>query len=260
MENKLQNWVIPTVIGVASFGLGVGTGYLLCKMRINQKPEVVVEAEEESEEDRQYQLDFRDAERDRTLNKTVMEMQQVISDLKGVDPKEEFRKKAAKVRVVPEEPPIDKRIVDADEIIEGEEMAIHQEDILVTRVFNERSDDWDYDYEIAHREPPKPYIIHRDEYDEMLDEYRQCALTYYEGDNIFTDEHDVPVYDAETIVGKVIFGHGSEDPSICFVRNEKLEADFEIILDHGSYQQEVLGEQIEHSMRRAAPKPKFHLE
>ena len=126
-------------------------------------------------------------------------------------------------------------------------------------VFDHEEDTWDYDVELPLRTPNAPYIIHRDEfYSQEIETNSQSTLTYYAGDDVLCDEQDSPVYDYKRIVGTLEFGKGSEDISIVYVRNEKLEAEWEIILDHGYFQTEVLGEEIEHSYERRDLKHSLH--
>jgi hypothetical protein len=103
--------------------------------------------------------------------------------------------------------------------------------------------EWDYEEELKHRDPKKPYIIHRDEFEE--DEYdkdpRQTTITYYRGDDVLVDEGMQVIYRPETVVGVLEFGKGSGDPNVCFVRNEELDAEYEVLLDPGYYYVEVLG-------------------
>lgn len=112
-------------------------------------------------------------------------------------------------------------------------------------VFSGDEDDWDYTEELKQRGKEHPYIIHRDEYFAEEENYSQSTLTYYRGDNVLCDELDTPIYNMEKVVGTLVFGKGSNDPMVVYVRNENLEADYEVLLDHGYYQTEVLGQAIE---------------
>jgi hypothetical protein len=71
------------------------------------------------------------------------------------------------------------------------------------------------------------------------------TLMYYAGDDILVDELDVPIYNYQKIVGELKFGHGSQDPNIVYVRNEKLQLEYEILNNPESFQVEVLGDTIE---------------
>ncbi|UVK59344.1 membrane protein [Gordonia phage Pherobrine] len=90
----------------------------------------------------------------------------------------------------------------------------------------------------------RPYIISVSEFMDNDTEYNQNTLSYYEGDNVLTDEADQPISNVEGIVGMKnleLFGDGSGDPNIVFVRNDKMQVDFEIARSFGTYAEEVLG-------------------
>lgn len=109
-------------------------------------------------------------------------------------------------------------------------------------IFDETNDVWDYELERQIRTKETPYIIHADEFqaDEMGWD-SQTALTWYEGDQILTDTHDVPIYNPHTVIGEPRFGHGSGDSNVVYIRNERLQAEYEVIRDPGSYEEIVLG-------------------
>jgi hypothetical protein len=72
-----------------------------------------------------------------------------------------------------------------------------------------------------------------------------------------TDEVDTIVPDVDATVGvenMLRFGHGSGDPNVVYIRNPKLEADFEVTRSAGKYAKEVLGyddgEHLQHSRGR----------
>lgn len=93
------------------------------------------------------------------------------------------------------------------------------------------------------RDPEEPYIITEEEYLEGEPEFEQVTLTYYEGDNVLTDDRDQIVPD-HSCVGDdnlVHFGLGTEQKNMLFIRNEKAEADYEVSRSEGSYSVEVLG-------------------
>lgn len=132
----------------------------------------------------------------------------------------------------------------------GHEVEVSEEPEVVTQnVFAGTDDDWDYEEELAKRSPDIPYVIHKDEFYAEETEFTQTTLTYYEGDNIMVDEDDTPIYNHETIVGTMQFGHGSGDPKVFYVRNEKNRAEYEIIHDPGLYSVEILGLEIEQNDR-----------
>lgn len=84
----------------------------------------------------------------------------------------------------------------------------------------------------------KPRIISPDEFGEQ-DGYDEISLTYY-ADRTLTDDHDHPMSDdeIEETVGKESLRHfGEYEPDSVFVRNDRLKADYEILMDQRTYAQ-----------------------
>ena len=106
-------------------------------------------------------------------------------------------------------------------------------------VFHTR-DKWDYEMELSTRTPDSPYIIHADEYisDEM--DFRQETVTYYVGDDIMADLHDVPIYNYQSLMGELRWGHGSGDNNVVYIRNEKTKQEWEVLKHLGRFELEVL--------------------
>jgi hypothetical protein len=125
-------------------------------------------------------------------------------------------------------------------------------------------DEWDWAKERAQRSPLKPYVIHRDEREEH-DAYDSVTYTYYEADDVVCNERDevIDAEDRERIFGEANlekFGHGSDDATIVYVRNNKLEMDIEIVRSPNSFAQEVHGfepedKELKHSDRRRGRTP-----
>jgi hypothetical protein len=249
-----ENWRIYAGIVIAH-GSGICAGYLLAKFKSNKKIEDL-NIEKEELESEQLQLDFKRVEMDREFNKQIQQAIIVIRELK-----ESGKVFLGSIRTDPE---MDKSVKShpSNEPRRITISPVEQKDNenIVINVFPDEDDDWDYDEEVKHRTPDHPYIIHRDEYFSNELDYRQSTLTFYEGDEILCDEQDVPVYNPEKVVGKIIFGHGSQDISICYVRNEHLEAEYEILVDHGYFQQEVLGAELGKDIRHSHRVPKFKRE
>jgi hypothetical protein len=227
-----SEWTVPSVVGVVSFGVGVAIGYGI----------------------RTYQNNRLVRSFDEIMDEVESNQSQLRTDLNGHDPL------------------IIEMIEDGDEIEHLDiyiDRSQHPSNSEFTpepeSIFPNVEEDWDYAEEMAQRTPNLPYIIHRDEYeDDDSDDgkiYSKSTLTYYKGDNVLCDDHDTPIYNYEKVASPLTFGKGSGDPSIVYIRNETLEADYEVLLDHGHYQVEVLGEEIEHSFEnQKAPLPKFRPE
>lgn len=119
----------------------------------------------------------------------------------------------------------------------------------VVNIFHENQDGWNWDAETQRRATKEAkesgYTIHREEFFNEESGYGQTTLTYYQGDDILTDERDVPIYNYKATTGELEFGHGSGDPHIVYVRNDRLQGEYEILLEEGSYEIEVLGSQYD---------------
>lgn len=115
------------------------------------------------------------------------------------------------------------------------------------------ADDFDYDAEMAARSIDTPYVISYDEFMSGEKNYVQSTLRWYDGDDILTDDKNVPIDEVDMVVGETVhkFGHGSKDPRIVYVRNERMEVDFEVVKDEGTYA-EYVG--FKHSDRPASRK------
>ena len=80
----------------------------------------------------------------------------------------------------------------------------------------------------------KPYVIPPDEFG-AYDNYEQISLTYY-ADRVLADNMDELVEDVDETVGIESLSHfGDYEDDSVFVRNDRLKADFEILLDERNF-------------------------
>lgn len=123
----------------------------------------------------------------------------------------------------------------------GEEEDEEEEAVVVESESNEE------------RNTDEPYVISVDEYMNDREEYDKNTVTYFEVDDVLVDEREQVIPDVDNTVGTdclTKFGHKSNDNKVVYVRNERLEADFEILLDTRSYSETVLGIREEKEIRR----------
>jgi hypothetical protein len=226
MTRFKKEWTIPVSIGVGSFLAGVGVGIFVGrKIRFKNLEERVSTLQDFINE--------RKEEQQETIE--IIESKEVIMDDNhpGKRIMEKFNQDLAKLNEYQENTPIEVQYEDAVERQEA---------------FAPDDEDWSYEEEVKNRDENHPYVLHRDEFfgNEMADEgYSQTTITYYASDNVLTDEGDMPIYNYENITGPLLFGHGSQDISIVYIRNDKLMHEWEILLEPGYYQVEVLGADIE---------------
>lgn len=147
---------------------------------------------------------------------------------------------------------------------EDEEEPERTVEVVRRNVFAEAGadDNWDYGVEVKQRDSSEPYVLHKDEFyaEEMSEHgFRQFTYTYFDGDDILADEDDKPIYNHHNVVGDLKFGHGSGDPKVVYIRNEKRKEEYEVVKDPGLYSKEILGLEIEQNDRAKGP-GKFQLE
>lgn len=130
--------------------------------------------------------------------------------------------------------------LDTEEYMEPIEPEIHN-------VFAASSSDgnWDIAEELLSRTPERPYVIHQDEFIERDSGFDQSTLTYFAGDGVVVDELNEQLQDWVSTLGQLKFGHGTTDTNAVYIRNEKLQHEFEVLLSSGSYLDEVIGQEAE---------------
>ncbi len=101
-------------------------------------------------------------------------------------------------------------------------------------------------FEEIHEEPGtrEPHIISKDSFrDDETELQQKVSITYYDGDDTLVDERDVPMRDLAPTVGEDFwehFGELSEDAEVLYIRNRRLQIDFEITRDPRSYAEVVV--------------------
>ena len=82
-------------------------------------------------------------------------------------------------------------------------------------------------------EMDRPYVIEPKEFGEC--DYEEVSLTHY-ADGVLTDEQDNPIEDVDSMVGEDYAEHfGEYEDDSVFVRNDRLQTDFEILADQRNY-------------------------
>lgn len=90
-------------------------------------------------------------------------------------------------------------------------------------------------------EEAERYPISAGEFCNTRGYYDKVSLNYFAEDGVLADDHDEPVDHASDILGDVqeLF-EKNPDKDIVYIRNEKLEIDYEVCLVDGSYRHEIL--------------------
>jgi hypothetical protein len=108
------------------------------------------------------------------------------------------------------------------------------------------------------RRPGHPYVISTREFS-FGQTHNQSELTWYEEDQVLSDDQDMPVPDVDGVVGldnMDRFGLGSGDPNLVYIQNDKIGAQFEVFRNQGSYAQIVHGAAPAPDKRNVKRRPK----
>lgn len=127
-----------------------------------------------------------------------------------------------------------------------------EEELVTTNIFEKHGTSDDYELDLSNVGSDRPYIISNEMFEDSELQYNQNTLTYYQGDRVLVDEKDQPI-PIKSVVGEsnLKFGSASGDLNLVYIRNEKLEVDFEILRSYGSYSEEVLGVPARETKRKS---------
>ena len=243
-KRGLRNLKNPKVIliglgltGVAiGAGLGVGA-YFLLKKRLKSQYEAELQREIE---------EVRASYKRRVKRQEYKTPEEAAEALKAYSEGPSTEKK---LKV----PASDERIAKEVRVVrgEGDEPGYVEEETETTIEENVFIDgkpinpfDWNQEVEESKRDPESPYVISFEEFNENPTDWEQNNLIYYEGDDVLADERDNPIPEIEATVGYDNlnrFGHGSQDPNVVYIRNERTEALFEVIHNDGKFADQVVG-------------------
>lgn len=249
LKNK---WTVTYAVGLTSFAAGFGTAYILISRRTQVQLEEIREELKHIEEGyaEAYAEAVTDLENGQVKKDVVLPKVEEVTEveLDNESPVQAF----VKTRLNEKLP--EGFVQDSGDVPEE----------LVTQSIFEHTNTWNREEELKHRNPRQPYILHKDEFFADEKDYTQTTLSYYVGDDIMCDEDDTPVYNYKDVVGELRFGHGSDDPNVFYVRNDRRRTEYEIVREEGLFSVEVMGLEIENNQRAADLKHsnnrKFRLE
>jgi len=158
--------------------------------------------------------------------------------------REAYREQKNVTVIVPEKPSIEDVVEDLGYNAGQRERPLKPPvPVFVPHVTQSREKDWDYAEELKKRDNEHPYVIHQDEFRAHENNFSHVTYTYYDVDDVLTDEDETPLPHADLIVGvdNLKWGHGTDDDDVVYVHNPKLELEAEICRVHKSYEREVLG-------------------
>lgn len=99
------------------------------------------------------------------------------------------------------------------------------------------ADEFDLETEKAKRTNDAPYILQHDEFYDNENDNQQFTFTYYEGDDVMTDENGAPidkaVIDRNLGLGNLRFGYGTQQKDTVLIHNPISGNDYEIVREKG---------------------------
>lgn len=182
-----------------------------------------------------------DVEMDRRLEEEVAKSKKFFSNLEA---EKEYVTPQQKLKEIVRDLNDESRIVEETIVEEGYVTSDATGDLVevAKNVFTDAKQTELDPEDIEARDPEKPYIITEKEFFE--DDRQTITLTWFEGDEVLADEKDEHIPDIDRVVGEdnlLRFGVGSGDPNVLYVRNEKMEVDFEVVKNEGKYTEQILG-------------------
>jgi hypothetical protein len=254
VEVVRNNPVALAVVGVLGLAAGAAGGYFVARKLLRNHYEEIAEAEIATAKDWYASLNKVTVDGDPLTPQQVLE--QTLEGQEALDAIREYRGTPVETPAATEEELLE------DEKQEDEIIARRVTEARVQSVSLEKEADpskgvypieqvensgsvnvfvdrnFDYEEEKKLRTKDKPYVITHDEYfGAEFEDYDTIQLTYFT-DDVLVDENDKPVDDVNGTIGDeslARFGHGSKDKNIVYVRNEKLECEYEVTLADQTY-------------------------
>jgi hypothetical protein len=225
---------------ISSTAMGIGIGYFVAKLRLERQYSILANeeiTEAKNHYESKYEAKFEEAIHRYYENKPELgSVVQPQAERIYYNTLRAYQGEQEKVKLpdnfVPQDSTEQQVYESASEIVKS-----------IFRKTEEPESPPDYSDEIARRNYEVPYIISIEEFMTNETGYAQETVTYFLGDQVLCDSQDRAVEDINRTIGlhNLVFGHRSNDPNVVYVRNEKLNLEFEILRSEGKYAVEVLG-------------------
>lgn len=217
---RKQQIVILAATALVAGGVSGVVSHLATRKVLGAKFDAKLD--EEMEAARKHYVMVREGEAKRPPQELAAQYQEQVSEYDGSAPRPE-----------------------APSVVEAEDGTLMTPELQ--NVFTENAVGiWNQAVEESKRSEDAPYVISKDEYFANEPEHQQETVTYYRGDDVIADMEDnaVPIHEVDITVGEDNlhrFGHGSEDERVVYVRNDRMEIDYEVVLHDGKFAHEVAG-------------------
>lgn len=94
------------------------------------------------------------------------------------------------------------------------------------------------------RDPQYPYVINEQEFEDPdYNHFSKISIKYYVYDQALVDDQDafIPNDGLVDLDNLEYFGYGTESPDLVYIRNERIDSDFEVERRYENYSIDVLG-------------------
>lgn len=232
----MNKTMVAVTTGVVSLGIGGVLGYILAEKRVSEKYAKQADEEVAKIRDR-YRENYRDL-KDK-VSDTRREMQETKDYL--ADTAEKVREKYDVENVYEEEDipthakvRYDKIVVDEKYFeVEGEEEEEEDEEFTMN--------DENPSLEIPKVDPNRsePFLISDEDFWVNERDHSQSTLVYHINDDVLVDETAQVIHDEGDIVGDTLsVFDANRTLTAVYVRNNRLRADIEVVIDHDPYEGE----------------------
>lgn len=232
----MNKTMVAVTTGVVSLGIGGVLGYILAEKRVSEKYAKQADEEVAKIRDR-YRENYRDL-KDK-VSDTRREMQETKDYL--ADTAEKVREKYDVENVYEDEdiPTHAKvrydKIVDDEKYfeVEGEEEEEEDEEFTMN--------DENPSLEIPKVDPDRsePFLISDEDFWVNERDHSQSTLVYHINDDVLVDETAQVIHDEGDIVGDTLsVFDANRTLTAVYVRNNRLRADIEVVIDHDPYEGE----------------------
>lgn len=248
--------VVLGLVSAVSFASGAGLSYLVMRDRLKKKYEEIAN-EEVAEAKEFYKHEFYKNDNSKLSESNEDAPSEEFVPQKEMSPEDIVAKKYPdellnKTNYSSISGAVSKNEDgDVEVEVDGAKVKVEADAPVVINVFEEaykQMGEFDYESEIAKRSADMPYIITEDEYMNCEMDFEQYALTFFGEDGVLVDDQDNIVDDVDRVVGNdnlERFGHGSKDKNMVYIRNERLEVEYEVLYSNKSFSEGMFG--IKHS-------------
>lgn len=232
----MNKTMVAVTTGAVSLGIGGVLGYILAEKRVSEKYAKQADEEVAKIRDR-YRENYRDL-KDK-VSDTRREMQETKDYL--ADTAEKVREKYDVENVYEEEDIPTHAKVRYDKIVDDEKYS---------EVDGEEEEEEDEEFTMNDENPsleiPKvdpnrsePFLISDEDFWVNERDHSQSTLVYHINDDVLVDETSQVIHDEGDIVGDTLsVFDANRTLTAVYVRNNRLRADIEVVIDHDPYEGE----------------------